>query len=202
MSKQKSTWVIASNNSGKISEINNLLIPRGISLIAQQELNISEAPEIASTFVENAIGKAIHASKYADMPALADDSGLVVPCLNGEPGLYSARYSGSKDPQKNIELLIHNLKKLAPETIGTSPIPAYFYCVIVLLQHHKDPSPIIAQGRWDGEIILKPKGTQGFGYDSVFYDPQSGLTAAQMTTSQKAEVSHRGKALRSLLEQI
>jgi XTP/dITP diphosphohydrolase len=193
------TWVLASNNTGKISEINDLLSELSVIIKPQNSFNISDVPETASTFVENAITKAIHASKHTQLPALADDSGLVVPCLNGEPGIYSARYANTKNTNDNIIKLIDNIKKLPNRP---SIIPAYFYCVIVLINHAADPCPLIVEGRWDGEIILEPKGQNGFGYDPVFYDPITKLTAAEMPLKTKQSLSHRAKALKKLLELI
>lgn len=193
MNKQQ-TWVIASNNAGKIREINNLLEPKNIVLKSQSSLNISEVPETATTFVENALIKARHACYEANLPALADDSGLVVPCLNGEPGIYSARYAGTNKSSDNIKKLITMLSNIAIE----QPIKAYFYCIVVLLRHRDDPTPIIAEGKWHGEITLTPHGENGFGYDPVFFDPELKITAAQMTLEQKQARSHRGIALRAL----
>lgn len=188
-------WVIASNNKGKIEEINNLFKPYNIILKSQSEYNVQEVPETATTFIENALIKARHACEQTNLPSLADDSGLVVPSLNGEPGLYSARYSGTNNDQDNIQKL---LTKLTPQ--ANKIIPAYLYCIIVLLRHKLDPSPIIAEGIWHGEITMIPKGTNGFGYNPIFFDPKYNLTAAQMTLEQKEAVSHRGQALRKLLE--
>lgn len=192
-------WIIASNNSGKIKEINNLLMSKNIELIPQSQLNITEAEETATTFVENALLKAHNATQQAHLPALADDSGLVVPALNGEPGLYSARYAGTKNAEDNIKKLITNLKTLG---LNYEKFPAYFYCIIVALSHTNDPSPIIAEGKWWGEIILTPRGNNGFGYDPVFYDPELKLTAAEMTVEQKQQRSHRGIALRKLVKMV
>lgn len=192
---QKNSWVIASNNSGKISELNNLLLNFNISLIPQSTLDISEAEEPASTFIENSIVKARHATTLAKLPAIADDSGLIVPCLDGAPGIKSARYAGSNNSTDNIDKLLSELKKLAPDQ---TTFTAYFYCVIVVMQHELDPCPLVCEGRWDGEIILEKKGDNGFGYDSVFYDSSLGLTAAQMTKEQKQAHSHRGQAIAQL----
>jgi XTP/dITP diphosphohydrolase len=205
-------WVIASSNNGKITEINNLLKQYNINLRSQNEFNITDIPETGTTFIENALIKARHACTHTNLPALADDSGLVVPSLNGEPGIYSARYAGTKDnhgnscgdSKDNIKKLIHNLKQL-PDDITHHEhhkYYAYFYCVIVLLQYPSDPTPLISEGIWHGEIILKPKGTAGFGYDSIFYDPKMQMTAAQMTLAQKQAHSHRGQALRELLNNL
>lgn len=194
------TWIIASNNSGKIKEINNFLQPKNITLKSQNSLGIAEVPETGKTFIENAIIKARHASEEAKLPALADDSGLVVSCLNGEPGLYSARYaSDTSNAQDNINKLLSKLKNL--NTHATA-FPAYFYCVMVLMQSPEDPSPLIAEGRWHGHIILEPRGEHGFGYDPVFLDPELNITAAEMSLEQKQARSHRGQALRQLSDLI
>lgn len=197
----KQTWVIASSNQGKIAEINQLLAPHQITLTAQSEYNVVDVPETATTFIENALIKARHACVNTNLPSLADDSGLVVPALNGEPGLYSARYAGTKNPQDNINKLLTNLKN-TPEYNPDRMYGAYFYCVIVLLRHQQDPSPIICEGVWHGKISFEPKGENGFGYDPIFFSPQLNLTAAQMTAEQKQTYSHRGQALRKLLKMV
>ncbi len=196
----KKTWIIASHNPGKISEINNLLGDE-IILKPQSEYNIPDIPETASTFIENALIKARHACTQVSLPCLADDSGLVVPILNGEPGLYSARYAGTKNSQDNIDKLLKNLRDL-PGHKNNSVYPAFFYCIVVLLRYTADPSPIIAEGRWHGEITFDQRGTNGFGYDSIFFDPKTQLTAALMPSQQKHLYSHRGQALRNLLQSI
>ena len=194
-------WVIASSNQSKITEINNLLASRNIILKPQSDYNISDIPETASTFVENALIKARHACSHVSLPCLADDSGLVVPALDGEPGLYSARYAGTKNSQDNIDKLLKNLKNLSDYKTDNI-YPAFFYCCLVLLKHPLDPSPIIAEGRWYGEITFDQKGTNGFGYDSIFFDSKLKLTAAQMPSEQKDMYSHRGQALQNLLRSI
>lgn len=200
MSKEK-IWVIASGNQGKITEINDLLASENITLKPQSDYHISDVAETASTFVENALIKARHACTQVNFPCLADDSGLVVPALNGEPGLYSARYAGTKDSQDNINKLLSNLKSL-PNHQANQAYPAFFYCVLVLLRYPLDPSPIIAEGRWYGEIIFEQRGSNGFGYDPIFFDPKANLTAAQMPPLQKQSLSHRGQALQNLLQFI
>jgi XTP/dITP diphosphohydrolase len=196
-------WVIASSNTGKITELNKILSSQNINLILQSDLHIADAEETGSTFVENALIKARHASNLSKLPALADDSGLIVPCLNNEPGLYSARYAKTGNAADNIKKLINNLLDLKTKNSENKDFfPAYFYCVLVLLQSPDDPSPIIAQGRWHGNIILTPKGTSGFGYDPIFFDPELKLTAAEMTLEQKQARSHRGKAIACLISQL
>lgn len=196
-------WVLASNNQGKIKEINSLLNKLNINIKPQEYYNIPEADETATTFVENALIKARNACNYSKLPSLADDSGLVVPCLNGEPGIYSARYSTSGKSIDNIYKLINSLKSLAQKTPNLfSSFPAYFYCVITLLKYPEDPTPIITEGIWHGEIILNPRGKNGFGYDPIFLDNNLNLTAAEMTSEQKKAISHRGQALSKLINKL
>lgn len=205
-------WVVASSNAGKIAELSKLLSNQNINLLLQSDLQIADAEETGSTFVENALIKARHAANLSKLPALADDSGLIVPCLNNEPGLYSARYANTGNPADNIKKLIHNLLTLKNKDTANSAnsensenrnfFPAYFYCVLVLLQSPDDPSPIIAQGRWQGNIILSPRGTNGFGYDPIFFDPTLNLTAAEMTLEQKQARSHRANAIANLISQL
>lgn len=197
MTNNQHSWVLASNNAGKITELNSLLANKKINIQSQASLGISEVPETAPTFIENALIKARHASQQAELPALADDSGLVIPALNGEPGIFSARYAGTNNSDDNIRKVISKLIEL-----NITETPAYFYCCLVLLQNHQDPRPVIAEGIWHGEIILEPRGENGFGYDPIFFDQELELTAAEMTKEQKQKRSHRGKALRQLLHLI
>jgi XTP/dITP diphosphohydrolase len=188
--------VIASNNKGKLFEIRSLLNPLAIEVFPQSEFNIPEVDEPFHTFVENALTKARHASKHAGLPALADDSGICVNALNGDPGIKSARFAGEpKSDQRNNQKLVDMLKNQADRS-------AYYYCIIVLLRHANDPQPVIVDGVWQGEIILEPKGTGGFGYDPYFYLPELGKTAAELPAEQKNRISHRGKALTKLAEYI
>lgn len=188
--------VIASNNKGKLLEIRSLLDPLAIEVFPQSEFNIPEVDEPFHTFVENALTKARHASKHAGLPALADDSGICVNALNGDPGIKSARFAGEpKSDQRNNQKLVDMLKNQADRS-------AYYYCIIVLLRHANDPQPVIVDGVWQGEIILEPKGTGGFGYDPYFYLPELGKTAAELPAEQKNRISHRGKALTKLAEYI
>lgn len=188
--------VIASNNKGKLHEIRSLLDPLRIEVFTQSEFKISEVDEPFHTFVENALTKARNASKHAGLPALADDSGICVKALNGEPGVKSARFAGEpKSDQRNNQKLVEALKNQADRS-------AYYYCIIVLLRHADDPQPIIVDGTWRGEIILEPKGQGGFGYDPYFYLPELGKTAAELPAEQKNRISHRGKALAELAAYI
>jgi XTP/dITP diphosphohydrolase len=187
--------VVASGNPGKLREIEAIL-GGGLSLVAQSELGIGEAEEPHATFVENALAKARHASRAAGLPALADDSGLCVHALGGEPGVHSAYYAGregsreERDARNNARLL---------DALGDER-SAYYCCVMVLVRRADDPRPLIAEGLWHGEIARAPRGTNGFGYDPLFFLPQLGRTAAELAPAEKNRVSHRGRALRKLLE--
>jgi len=191
--------VLASNNPGKLREFSALLAPLSFSLVAQGELGVPEAEEPYPTFVENALTKARHAAQLTGLPALADDSGLCVQALRGAPGVYSARYAqlagGEKSDAANNARLLAELAAL-PASAGRR---AYFYCVLAYVRSADDPQPLIAEGRWDGEILDAPRGAAGFGYDPLFYVPSLGLTAAEMESRVKSEHSHRALALRRLL---
>ncbi len=192
--------VLASNNAGKVKEFNALLSPLGIEVIPQGLLGIPSCEEPYPSFVENAITKARHASKLSGLPALADDSGICVNALGGLPGVLSARFALSdqkKDPTDtdNNELLIQNLS-------GINDRSAHFTCTLVFLNSATDPEPLIAVGHWHGEIIEKPQGLSGFGYDPIFWVPALNKTAAQMSPEEKNAVSHRGQALRKLLADL
>lgn len=188
--------VVASGNKGKLREIGTLLSPLNIEVIPQSEFNISEVEEPYPTFVENALTKARHASRHTGLPVLADDSGICVDILHGEPGVYSARYAGEpKSDQRNNLKLVDTLKTASNRS-------AYYYCIIVLLRHAEDPQPIIADGIWQGEIVLEPRGNGGFGYDPYFFLPEFGVTAAELDMDTKNAISHRGKALNKLLESL
>ena len=190
--------ILASNNKGKIIEIRSVLSTLNISLVSQHELGIEDADETASTFVENALIKARHAARKANLPAIADDSGLVVPALNGAPGIYTARYAGTPSNSEN-----NNLKLLSElKNVPDDQRQATFHCVIVYLKHENDPAPIICDGTWTGVIAKAPHGEKGFGYDPVFFDPQLQKTAAELPLEIKNQLSHRGKALQLLLQQL
>ncbi len=188
--------VIASNNPGKLREIGHLLEPLGIKVLPQSAFNVTEADEPHCTFVENALAKARHASRCTGLPALADDSGICADALHGEPGIHSARYAG--EPRSDER----NNQKLVEVLTNQSNRNAHYYCVIVLVRHADDPQPIIADGAWHGEIILQPRGSDGFGYDPYFYLPQLGKTSAELPLKQKNQISHRSKALTRLVEMI
>jgi XTP/dITP diphosphohydrolase len=185
--------VLASNNAGKVREIRALLMPLDLDVIAQGALGIPEAAEPHHTFVENALAKARHASQVSGLPALADDSGICVAALNGEPGVHSAYYAGHprSDDANNL--------KLVEALAGRIDRRAHYYCVMVLVRRADDPEPLIAEGRWHGEVIDAPRGSGGFGYDPYFLLPELGRTAAELDAAEKNRVSHRGKALRRLI---
>lgn len=190
--------ILTSGNRGKVQEIQQLLKPLGWDVVPQTDWGFVEAEETGLTFIENAIIKARHAAHHTGLPALADDSGLAVAALNGAPGIYSARYAGSPcTDQENIDKLLFQLRD-----VPTHERRASFHCVLALLRHSDDPTPIICHGRWDGYITTSPQGDQGFGYDPVFWIPELECTAAQLTLAQKHQYSHRGEALRSLLNQL
>jgi len=186
--------VVATGNRGKLTEIRDVLAGTGIELIAQSELGISDADETGATFVENALIKARHASRASGLPALGDDSGICVDALGGAPGLISARYAGPHgDSAANIAKLLGAL-----EGIEDAQRSAHFHCTIVLLQSADDPAPLIAEGGWHGRILHAPRGTQGFGYDPIFFDPALGKGAAELDPDVKNRISHRGQALARL----
>lgn len=185
--------VLASSNPGKVREFRELLAPLGLEVVPQGELGVPDADEPHATFVENALAKARNASRHARLPALADDSGICVAALAGEPGVHSARFAGEpKSDQRNNEKLVQLLADRADRR-------AHYYCVVVLVRHADDPEPLIAEGRWHGEVIDTPRGAGGFGYDPHFFLPDLGRTAAELEPREKHAVSHRGKALRRLL---
>lgn len=185
--------ILASNNQGKIKEFNAIL--NGVyEVVSMSDMDVEEVSEIGLTFVENALIKARNASKQSDLPALADDSGLNVEALNGEPGIYSARYSGGDDEQ-NIDKLLENMT-------GIENRNAYFYCAIVFVEHANDPTPIIAVGKWQGQILEQRQGENGFGYDAVFYLPELKKSSAELDASVKNTLSHRALAVRDLLEKL
>ena len=191
-----SRLVLASGNAGKLREFRRLLTPLGIDVIAQSDLGIDEAAEPHHTFVENALAKARHASRLADLPALADDSGICVDALNGSPGVQSARFAG--EPASDAR----NNAKLIGMLAGVADRRAHYYCMLALMCHGEDPEPLLADGRWDGEIIDQPRGSGGFGYDAHFLDAATGLTGAELPLERKNELSHRGKAIRLLVSRL
>jgi len=188
---------IASNNPGKLREFQFLLQPLGIEVLTQAQLGIGEAEEPHVTFVENALAKARHVSSLSGLPALADDSGICITALNGAPGVLSARYAGDdpKSDQRNNEKLLYEMRDITDRR-------AHYYCVLVLLHHADDPQPLIAEGEWHGEIAREERGDGGFGYDPLFWLPELGKMSAELSRDEKHAISHRGKALRVLLEKL
>ena len=190
------TLVLASNNAGKLKEFGAMLAPLGFDVRPQAEFNVPEAEEPHPTFVENALAKARHAARLTGLPALADDSGVCANALGGAPGVISARYAGEpKSDARNNEKLIADLQAHADKS-------AYYYCVLVFVRHADDPQPIIAEGRWNGEVIAEARGQGGFGYDPYFWLPAQGKTAAELPAEEKNLLSHRGQALRELVEKL
>jgi len=188
--------VLASSNPGKLREFEALLAPLGMEIVPQSSLRVAEADEPHGTFVENALAKARNASRRTKLPALADDSGICVAVLGGEPGVHSARFAG--EPRSDAR----NNEKLVEMLADKDNRRAHYYCVIVLMRHAEDPEPIIAEGSWAGEIIAEPRGENGFGYDPHFFLRDLGKTAAELDPGEKNLVSHRGKALRRLLAKL
>jgi len=188
--------VLASANPGKLREIGALLAPLSIEVMPQSQLGIGEAEEPHDTFLENALAKARHASRASGLPALADDSGLCVEALGGEPGVHSAYYAGRDGPREQRDA--RNNEKLL--SLLQDYRAAYYACVLVLVRHAGDPLPLVAEGIWRGEIAVAPRGANGFGYDPLFLLPELGKTAAELDPAEKNRISHRGKALERLLE--
>ena len=194
----KTTILLASNNAGKVRELAQLLADSPLQISAQREYGVPEVEETGLSFVENAILKARHAAQHSGLPALADDSGLEVDALHGAPGIYSARYAGvGASDAANIEQLLADLTAV-PEPERT----ARFQCVLVYLRHAADPTPLICQGTWEGRILYEPCGTNGFGYDPIFFVPTHGCSAAELDSETKNQLSHRGQALRRLRERL
>ncbi|CAN0619226.1 dITP/XTP pyrophosphatase [Burkholderia multivorans] len=191
--------VLASNNPGKLREFSALFSTVGIEVLPQGELAVPEADEPFVTFVENALAKARHASRLTGLPAIADDSGLCVRALRGAPGVYSARFAQraglDKSDAANNAHLVDTLRGIADRR-------AYYCCVLALVRHADDPEPLIAEGRWHGEIVDTPRGAHGFGYDPHFFVPALGATAAELEPAVKNALSHRALALKALLERI
>ncbi len=188
--------IVASSNEGKLREIGQILAPLGFEVVPQSEYGVNDAEEPHFTFLENALEKARHASRMTGLPALADDSGICVAALSGEPGVHSARYAGEpRSDERNNLKLIERLENCEDRS-------AHYYCVIVYLRHAMDPEPIVAEGRWEGEILRSPRGTGGFGYDPLFLDPALGKTGAELDPAIKNKVSHRARALDELLRKL
>ncbi len=197
VAREAGVVVLASGNAGKLKELQDALSSTGLKLRNQSEFDVPEAIEDGSTFIENAIKKARNASAFTGLPALADDSGLVVPALKGAPGVHSARYSGGDDNANNEKLLA------AMSQLEGDSRQAWFVCVLVLMSSKTDPSPVIAEAKWHGQISRTPKGNYGFGYDPLFLvDGFDGLTAAELDIAKKRAVSHRGLAVSMLREKL
>ncbi len=190
--------VLASGNAGKVREINHLLNSHGVSVVPQTEFDIPEAVEDGLSFVENAIKKARHAAKLTGLPAIADDSGIEVDALNKAPGIYSARYSGEDaNDEKNNAKMLSALSGVQEENRT-----ARYQCVMVFMRNENDPTPIIAQGSLEGRILTEAKGSGGFGYDPIFWLPEQQCAAAELSLDEKNKISHRAKALNSLVRQM
>ncbi|MCG6985250.1 MAG: RdgB/HAM1 family non-canonical purine NTP pyrophosphatase [Thiocapsa sp.] len=186
--------VLASNNAGKVREINQLLGGARIRIVPQSDFGVSDVEETGLTFVENAILKARHAARHSGLAAIADDSGLEVDALGGAPGIYSARYAGAgASDTDNLVKLLADL-----EGLPASERSARFQCVLVYLRHPEDPTPLICQGTWEGAILNAPRGEHGFGYDPVFRVPTHGCSSAELDPETKNRLSHRAQALRQL----
>jgi len=187
--------VLATGNAGKVRELAHLLADFGLDVVAQTELGVESAEETGLTFIENAILKARHAAAETGLPAVADDSGLAVDFLGGAPGIYSARYAGVvASDQQNLDKLLVALKD-----VPQGQRNAQFHCVLVYMRHAEDPTPLVCHGSWPGEIAFAQAGEGGFGYDPIFFVPELGKTAAELTREEKSAVSHRGQALKLLL---
>ena len=189
-------FVLASNNAGKLREFEQLFSKLGLEVLPQAQFGVEDADETGLSFIENALIKARHASEKTSKPAMADDSGLVVPALNGAPGIYSARYSGKGDEANNDKLL------QALDGVEGAGRNAFYVAVIALIKHANDPMPIIAEGRWHGRIAETPAGDGGFGYDPLFIPDGFDITAAQMARDEKQSLSHRALALNALAPQL
>ncbi|WP_312837307.1 XTP/dITP diphosphatase [Atlantibacter hermannii] len=188
--------VLATGNAGKVRELASLLQDFGLDIVAQTDLGVESAEETGLTFIENSILKARHAAAITGLPAIADDSGLAVDALGGAPGIYSARYAGvDASDRQNLEKLLVALKD-----VPDGQRQAQFHCVLDYLRHADDPTPLVFHGVWPGEITHAPAGEGGFGYDPIFYVPSEGKTAAELTREEKSAISHRGQALKQLLE--
>jgi XTP/dITP diphosphohydrolase len=202
--------VLASNNQAKLKELKQLLDPMGFSLVTQKEMGVKECDEPFHTFLENALHKARHASAITKLPSLADDSGICVNALMGAPGVYSARYAtlgegklsaASPGTPREVGDAANN-QKLLENLLGHADRSAFYYCVLVLVQHADDPTPVVADGLWHGLVADQPKGEFGFGYDPYFYLPELGCSAAQLSSEKKNSLSHRAIAMQSLLDKL
>lgn len=190
--------VLATGNAGKVAEMQDILQEHDVEVKAQSEFGLSSVEETGLTFVENALLKARHATRHTGLPAIADDSGVVVQALGGAPGIYSARYAGEKaDAAANNRKLLEAIRE-----VPSTDRQAHFFSLIVYLRHPEDPEPLICEGRWSGEILLTPRGEHGFGYDPIFFLPKYGCSAAELDPELKQTISHRGQALTALCLQL
>lgn len=198
MISKRGKLVLASGNKGKIKEFSDIFSPLNISIVAQKELNISDAEETGLSFIENAILKARHAAKLSGLPALADDSGIAVDYLGGAPGIYSARFAGEHgNDQANNDKLLQELKNAADSERGAS-----FHCVLALLRHAEDPVPLVFHGQWRGRILHQAQGDKGFGYDPLFFVPEHQCSSAELDSAIKNQISHRAKAVQQLVNAL
>ena len=190
--------VLASGNAGKLRELHALLAPLGMDVVAQSDFDITGVDETGQSFVENAILKARHAARVSGLPAIADDSGIMVDALGGAPGIYSARYAGEgASDEENLDLLLENLKDVPDPGRG-----ARFVCLAVYMRHAADPCPIVCEGIWRGRIIHGPRGKDGFGYDPIFHVEDCGCTSAELETARKNAISHRALAMGALIDRL
>lgn len=198
--------VLASGNKKKVKELTELLAPFNYQIIPQKELGVEDVPETGTTFVENAIIKARHAAKVTGLPAIADDSGIEIDFLKGQPGIYSARFAkmnGITNPtngdwdQANNDLLVEKLSG-----VEEAKRTGRYQCILVFMRHAEDPTPLICHGAWEGRILTEEVGANGFGYDPLFWCPEHNCASAELSAEQKAEISHRGKALRELMAKL
>lgn len=188
------TIVLASYNPGKLRELSHLLATCQLEIVPQSQFQVPEVAETGLSFVENAIIKARHAAQYTGLPAIADDSGIEVDALAGQPGIYSARFAGEKaTDEANNQLLLEKLI-----AVRDHERTARYHCAIVYMRHANDPVPLICQGNWKGSILREPRGEHGFGYDPLFYVPTHHCSSAQLPPDIKNKISHRGQALRAL----
>lgn len=193
-----SKLVLATGNQGKVKEMADLLADFGFDVVAQSDYNVSSVAETGTTFIENAIIKARHAAKETGLPAIADDSGLEVDFLKGAPGIYSARFAGEDaSDADNIDKLLAEMKDV-PEDQRT----ARFHCVLVMMRHENDPTPLVCHGSWEGSILTERHGENGFGYDPVFWVPEDQCASAELAPARKKQLSHRGKALQQLFSAL
>lgn len=194
----KQTIVLATGNPGKVRELQELLADSCYEIRPQSDYATPEAVEDGLGFVENALIKARNASKHTGLPAIADDSGIAVDALNGAPGIYSARYAGTgASDEQNLQLLLQNM-----QGVNDDERTARFICLMVYVRHAEDPTPIICQGEWQGTLLREPSGENGFGYDPIFFVAEKGCSSAELAADEKNRLSHRGKALQCLVQQL